>query len=50
MLSLLQQEENLLFNIDENPKPLNGFKMPTPDIMLGRNTYAKVMKGNIALK
>lgn len=39
-----------MFDIDENPKPLHGFKMPTPDIMLGKNTYAKVMKGNIALK
>jgi len=50
MLSILQQEEELLFDINENPKPLQGFKMPTPDIMLGTNTFAKTMKGSINLK
>ena len=49
MLSILQEEE-LMFDIDENPKPLHGFKMSAPDIMLGKNTYAKVLKGSIALK
>lgn len=50
MLSILQQEEELLFDIDEKPKPLQGFKMPTPDIILGKNIFAKTMKGNISLK
>lgn len=30
MISLLQSEQQLMFDINDKPKPLNGFKMDTP--------------------
>jgi hypothetical protein len=39
-----------MFEIDNTPKPINGYKMSTPNIMIGKNNNAKVSKGSIILK
>lgn len=49
MISRLQTDENLVYQIDESPKPLNGFKMDIPRISLGKK-LASLFKGSINLK
>ncbi len=51
MLGVLQGgKEELMFDIDEVPKPIQGFKMPPPEILLGKNKFADVRNGTIFLK
>jgi aubergine len=52
ILNQLQGEEDLMFNINEQPKLLNGYKYPTPHIILNKanGKEANARGGNINLK
>ena len=50
MLDSIENDEDLIFNVNTNPRPLNGYKLQTPHIMLGKNRDALVKGGSINLK
>jgi len=39
-----------MFDINQNPKSLNGYKMQTPHIFLGKNREVQVQKGSINIR
>jgi hypothetical protein len=50
MIEDIQGDKELMYEINEQPKPLSGFKMPTPHVMLSKNKEAYVDRGTIKLK
>lgn len=50
MLKMLKSDEELIFDINEEPKPLNGYIMQAPQIKLGKEKEAYVKNGEIKLK
>jgi hypothetical protein len=45
MLKMLKSDEDLIFDINEEPKPLNGYIMQAPQIKLGKEKEAYVKNG-----
>ena len=50
MLTLFEGNENLLFDIKTNPQPLQGYRLQTPQVMLGKGKEANVRPGEIKIK
>ena len=50
MMKMLKDDKELMFDITEQPKPLKGFQLSTPQIRLGKDKYAYVKGGEIKLK
>lgn len=50
MVHGLQQDEDLMFKIKSTPNALNGFKLPSPHVKLGKGREATVKNGTIMFK